>query len=357
MVSTQWVRRAGVVGATAGAVATGAVIGVAAERYVVGRRERAGSEYAVLPGDAVQGAESVTIADDGIPLHVEVLEPEEPVADGLTLLLVHGYALTSDSWHYQARDLRDLGRIVVYDQRGHGASPAGDRDRSTIDQLGSDLARVLDDHAGPGPVVLVGHSMGGMSVMALADRHPELFGTRVCGVALLATSAGRLAEVTLGVPLRGARLLRRAAPALFEQLTLRPELLARGRRAVSGVELALTKHYSYASDVPHSLVAFTSRMIAATPLETVADFWSAFDDHDKLAALDVLEEVETLVLAGEDDLLTPAAHSRDIGVRLPEAEVVVVPASGHLVMLEHPETVNAHLRTLVARVRDRAGVP
>ena len=67
-----------------------------------------------------------------------------------------------------------------------------DRDHATIDQLGRDLRRVLDETVPEGPVVLVGHSMGGMSVISFAQQFPDLIGTKVIGVGLIATTAGGL---------------------------------------------------------------------------------------------------------------------------------------------------------------------
>lgn len=349
MSSASWLRRAGVAGAAAGAVAAGAALGVAGERVREQRRTRtSGGPH--LP--TVTGTETVVIADDGVVLHAEVDEQDGSpghVDGALTLVLCHGYTLTAQAWIYQRAALRDLGRIVTYDQRGHGRSGRGEPARASIDQLGSDLERVLEALAPTGPIVLVGHSMGGMSVMALAERRPDLFGDRVIGVALLSTSAGALAEWSFGLPLRGGRLLRRVMPPVFGELVRRPALVTRGRRVAGEVELALTRRYSFGSDVPPWLVAFASGMISGTSLDTVADFWPAFDDHDKLAALPVLAAIPVLVLVGEDDLLTPAAHSRAIATALPHAELVIVPASGHLVTIEHPETVDAHLRALVDR--------
>jgi pimeloyl-ACP methyl ester carboxylesterase len=357
MTAVSWVHRAGMVGAAAGAVAAGAAVGLVTQRHAAGRRMRGGPP---VPAGGLHpaGAERVVVTEDGVPLHVEVDDPAAGRGSALTVVLVHGWSLTLDSWIYQRPELAALGRVVLYDQRGHGRSGRGDREHSTIDQLGRDLARVIAEVAPAGPVVLVGHSMGGMTIMALADQRPELFGSRVVGVALFSTSPGSLAGVTLGIPAGTAQLLRRVAPALFDQLSRRPALVARGRAVASDLELMLTRHYSFASDVPPALVRFVSQMIASTPLTTIADFYGAFESHDKLAALDALNHVETLVLVGESDLLTPADHSREVFRRVPGGRLVVVPAAGHLVMLEHPETVNAHLRSFLLRAgRDIAQVP
>ena len=95
---------------------------------------------------------------------------------------MHGYTLSMASWTFQRRTLaaelatanghRPDARLVFYDQRGHGASGRGHSENSTIEQLARDLAAVLESRVPRGPVVLVGHSMGGMTIMALAAAAP-----------------------------------------------------------------------------------------------------------------------------------------------------------------------------------------
>ena len=342
-------------GAGAGVVAAGAAIGLAAERYAVGRSFRGPDPARDEPFGTLRGEPRIVVAGDGVALHVEVDETPVPSAQGssapapVTVVFCHGYALNQDAFHYQRRDLRDLGRLVFWDQRGHGRSGRGDIAHATIDQLGSDLLRVLDDVAPTGPVVLVGHSMGGMTVMALADAHPELFGTRVIGVALISTSSGKMAEVTLGVPAYVGRVVHRVAPGFVAAVGRRPEMIERGRRMGSDLGYVLTKRYSFASDVPPSLVKFTAEMNAATPVDVLAELFPAFSSHDKLEALDVLNGVETLLLAGKGDVMTPADHSEDMLAKVPGAELVMLEDAGHMAILEHYGVVNDSLRALVGR--------
>jgi pimeloyl-ACP methyl ester carboxylesterase len=223
-----------------------------------------------------------------------------------------------------------------------------------MDRLARDLRAVLEATVPPGaPVVMVGHSMGGMTVMALADRYPELFGDRVAGVALLSTSAGRMAEVTLGVPAAAARLLRRAAPGVMSALGRAPRLVELGRRTGNDLEFMVTRLYSFASDVSPTVVDFVRQMNAGTPIGVVADFFPAFADHDSFGALPVLQRVESLVMVGADDLLTPADHSRAIARAVPGAELVVLEDCGHMVMLEYPREVDHRLGELLDRVLGR----
>jgi pimeloyl-ACP methyl ester carboxylesterase len=336
-------------------IAGGAAIGLAVERYAVGRSFRRADAARDEPFGRLRGQPMYVVADDGVDLYVEL----DGITDAdLTVVFVHGYALNQDSWHYQRRDLAHLGRLIFYDQRSHGRSMRGRRERSTIDQLGDDLYAVLDAAVPDGSaVMLVGHSMGGMTILALADLHPELFGERVVGVALLATSPGRLAEVTLGAPAYTGRILHKLAPGFIGALARQAELVDRSRKAGSDLSYVLTKRLAFASEVPPSLVRFTADMLASTPIDVVADFFPAFDAHDKMSALPVLQRVETLVVVGADDLLTPEEHSRDIIRAVPGAELVVIPECGHLIICEHPGVVNRHLRELAARSRRIAGLP
>src|SRR5690606_31341652 len=85
---------------------------------------------------------AVVVADDGVPLHVEVDEPAEVDPDRPTLVFCHGYTLDLRSWVYQRRAMREAGyRVVVWDQRGHGSSGVAESDTYHVDQLGRDLRR------------------------------------------------------------------------------------------------------------------------------------------------------------------------------------------------------------------------
>lgn len=344
-------------GAGLAAAGVGVAAGVTADRVRSRRREAEAvfdREGLDLLGK-VHGEEYELHTDDGVRLHVEVDEPgprEASAVPALTVVLVHGYGLSSQSWHFQRLALRGRYRVVTYDQRGHGRSEPGPAGSARISRLAQDLDAVLHAYVPEGPVVLVGHSMGGMTVMKLAELRPELFGTRVFGVGLVATSAGDLSTLDFGLPGGGA--VTRVAPNLLALLARQPQLVLRGRRMVADVERLIVKRWSFASPVPTELTRFVARIIADTSLEVVADYLPGFSEHDAKDALAVLEDVPTLVLVGDRDLMTPPKHSEAIVQRLPKAQHVVVKPAGHLVMLEHPDVVTGHLLDLVARARRAA---
>ncbi|MFT2015786.1 alpha/beta fold hydrolase [Streptomyces sp. 796.1] len=219
----------------------------------------------------------------------------------------------------------------------------------TIDLLGRDLKAVIDAAAPEGPLVLVGHSMGGMTVMALAAHFSELVRRRVVGAAFIGTSAGKLSEVSFGLPAVGVRAVRRVLPGTLRLLGAQADLVERGRRATADLFAGVIKRYSFGSrEVDPGVARFAERLIEATPVDVVAEFYPAFAEHDKTEALPVFAGLPVLVLAGERDLITPSEHSEAIAEFLPEAHLEIVPDAGHLVMLEHPETVNAALCRLLA---------
>lgn len=375
--STVGWRRAGVAGAAIGVIAAGAAAGVAVERLTVGRGMRKRARLALDatgPYGSLRGLPGRATADDGTELYYEIdeVEPGGGTPPGnatgprrrrlfgrkapapVTVVFSHGYCLSQDSWHFQRAALRGLVRTVHWDQRSHGRSERGRAQAQGvhvgIDQLGRDLKAVIDAAAPEGPVVLVGHSMGGMTIMAFADQYPALMRDRVAAVAFVGTSSGKLGEVNFGLPVAGVNAVRRVLPGVLKALGSQAELVERGRRATADLFAGLIKRYSFGSrDVDPAVERFAERLIESTPIDVVAEFYPAFTEHDKSAALPLFLDVPVLILAGDKDLVTPSSHSEAIADRLPDAELVIVPDAGHLVMLEHPETVTDRLADLLVR--------
>jgi pimeloyl-ACP methyl ester carboxylesterase len=217
--------------------------------------------------------------------------------------------------------------------------------------VGEDLGAVIDAVAAEGPLILLGHSMGGMTVMSLAYHRPELFTDRVWAVGLISTSAGGMGGVDLGLAGLG-RLGMKVAPVAARALARQPKLVERGRRLGSDLEGLLVRRYSFASPVTPQLISFAARMIAQTRLEVISDFLPTFNGHDKREALATLHDHHVLVMVGDSDLITPAELSEDIIRLLPEAEYVLVREAGHLLPLEHPELVNGHLDELIEHAEE-----
>ena len=345
--------RAGWVGVGLGVLAAGAAVGAVVERRVLGRTLQAAQESPSGFG-SVHSPPIVVTADDGVELYAEVDEVVEGAEfSGPTLVFCHGYALNLDVWHYQRLALAGSCRAVYWDQRGHGRSGRGPAGPVTIERLAADLAGVLSKTTPTGPIVLVGHSMGGMTALGLAQLQPELFSARVAGVALLSTSAARMGEVTFGAPAVVAKAVRWMVPGVMNQLARAPRLIEFGRRTGNDLEFLLTRLYSFSSDVSPATVDFVSKLNASTPIDVVADFFGAFAAHDATDALPHLRKIPTLIMVGEDDKLTPAEHSRAMFEALPEAELDVLADCGHMILLEYPDEVTTRLHALLVRATAR----
>ena len=189
-------------------------------------------------------------------------------------------------------------------------------------------------------------------VMRLAQTHPELFGTRIKGVALFSTSAGEMADYSPIKGLRGRTFARIAEP-LMATLNRVPELVDKSRRAGSDLGYVVTRRMAFGSPAPASYVEFVSEMLAETSLDVVADFYPSFAELDEYAALEIMSAIETAVVGGEEDMITPIEHTARIMELLPAAGATRVPDCGHLGMIEHHKIFNDVLDDLVARVRAR----
>jgi pimeloyl-ACP methyl ester carboxylesterase len=339
-------RNAGWLAGLAGVSAVGAVAGVSVAR-TAGRRKKtqdpyAGEDFELL--DADRG--SVVMTDDGVPLMVREVGPADAP---LTVVFAHGFCMRMGAFHFQrARLAEQWGpqvRMVFYDQRGHGESGEAPPETYTIEQLGRDLETVLKVVVPRGPVVLVGHSMGGMTVLSHAHQYPHRYGMRIVGVALIASAAEGLSRFPLGQILENPALEGARAAVRYA-----PRLVHRGRGAVAGVLRPILRAASYGDHrVSPSVVAFSERMIHETPVTTLVEFLRAFELHDETDALPTLAKLPVLIACGDRDMLTPVEASQAMGEALPNAELVVVGGAGHLVQLERPDVIDDALVRLVER--------
>ena len=332
-------------------ITLGLASGVLAERLLVRRQVRIKDPAPAFPTLGGTREETVTCSD-GVKL--AVYEAGPPTAS-LTAVFVHGYTVSAECWAIQVRDLADSGvRMVLYDHRGHGASEPGPSAVDTIEQLGHDLYEVLEQRVPDGPVVLVGHSMGGMTIMALAEQQRTLFGNRVVGVALLDTSSAGMGEVSLGLPAALAAPMSRLLPNVSRAAPLNRRV-ERLRAADSDLGRLVNARVSFAPGTGSNLHAAMTRMQASMKLETMAAFLPTFATHDRTAALSALAEIPVVIMVGDRDVLTPPSHSRVMAQALPDARLVTVPGSGHMAMMEVPEVVTDELRKLIQQAKGNRG--
>jgi pimeloyl-ACP methyl ester carboxylesterase len=349
----------GSVGAAIGLAAAGSAVGVLRQQRAISLR--AGED---VPFGTLRSRPLTVVADDGLALHVEVDDvrpPDHPPkrlwgnrAPDVTVVFVHGYCLNLDCWHFQRAAYRGLVRSVFYDQRSHGRSGRSARSHATIDQLGRDLKQVIDHVAHDNPVVLVGHSMGGMSIVALAEQFPELIGDRVIGVGLISTTAGGLDPSRILLPMLPTRLTGRFTRRAVSTLSRGHRAVDVARRAGAAIAAVATDRFAFGDEVPRAYVEFVDQMLSATPFEVVADFFPSFGDLDKFDCIETFGRVPTSIICGTGDKLTSIGHSRELHERIPGSRLLECENAGHMVILERHDQVNAELDQLITAATSRA---
>jgi pimeloyl-ACP methyl ester carboxylesterase len=293
---------------------------------------------------------------DGAELHATIDGSDDaPV----TLVLAHGWTLAQAAWDDVADLLAsriasgDL-RLVRYDQRGHGRSTWGEAEIS-IDQLGQDLGEVIDQLVPDGPVVLGGHSMGGMTIMCLAAGRPELFGDRVRGVALVSTSAGDLNPEPRN---RAEKVRQRLTPGALTVALAGARAIERMRRLLPPGHprhQKMVRDLLYGADASEEMVLAGAEIMHASTVKAFTVFLPALGEHDKRQELAALTNVPVEILVGDSDKLTPKRHSRQMADVLPDATLHVVERTGHMLTQERPRLVtDAIERLLAAATADRA---
>jgi len=359
----------GAAGIATGVLGAAALGGVTAQRMSVRRYQSAQAALLTDPhqedgfGSLKPDRTYSVDTDDGVALHVEEVGP---VTAPITVIFSHGWTLRCGSWHFQRLALAGPGfgdptpdpasgaaepitaRLVFYDLRSHGKSTRAPEDHSTMDDLAADLRSMIATAAPVGPVVLIGHSMGGMAILSLAAHDPDLFAERIAGIGLVCTGATYLKASELNrILTTGGNPLVRAVTNIAARY---PAVFERGRASSRDAVWLLTRSLGFArKDVPGAMVDYMDEMISGTPVEVIAEFIPALFSHDQSAAVPALTGIPTAIVAGDMDRVTPLDRSQAIADVLPDAEFVVAVGSGHMAMMEDATLTNDALRRMLQR--------
>lgn len=282
---------------------------------------------------------------DGTRLHVEVFGPD----NGYPVVLSHGITCAIPVWTHQITDLAADHRVIAFDHRGHGHSEVPRSRGYTLDHLAADLNAVLDATLRAGErAVIAGHSMGGITITAWADRYRDAVARRADAVALINTTTGdvlkELQLVQVPAALAFARV--RIAQGVIRAIGSRPVPRTAhwtGRWFVAAMAVGADAHPSVA-DFVYDLFAATSPAGRGGCARMVTE--ALGPEHLKLDGL----TVPTLVIGSTKDRMLPIGQSRRIAEAAPNLVDFVELSGGHCSILERPEEVNRHLRGLVAGI-------
>ncbi|HEU4527272.1 MAG TPA: alpha/beta fold hydrolase [Actinomycetota bacterium] len=324
---------------TAG-LAAGAVAGGVVGRTIVRRHHHADPEadepLGLLPPEDLGPVRSY----DGTEL--AVLAAGDPAAP--TLVFAHGFSLDLTTWHYQWTALAERFRCVLFDFRSHGRSaPAAEGDLS-IAAMAHDLAAVLEATVPDGRAVVVGHSMGAMTMLAMAQSRPDALATRVAGMVLTGAAASNLFRGAMGSVTSVLRpRLGSVRDAAVRLNRIRQHVMARPGD-IGGLAARITQFGPDAS--PH-LVDHVVRLAARAPSAVWTDGLAGLMDMDVRHAVHHVR-VPALVIVGEHDRITPPAQAVELAGELPDGRLEMVPGAGHVPMMERHEEFNRAVQAFAA---------
>lgn len=274
--------------------------------------------------------------DDGATLAVRIHGDEKAPT---SVVFAHGWTLGAEIWDDVIFGLRcefsDDVKLISYDARGHGTSDAGERGRGTVEQLADDLRAVIEQCAPSGEVILVGHSLGGMTLLAFAERYRDLLVERVAGAAFVCTSPGRMWN-----PLKRIPGFFAVAPVVLgigsPQLVRTSWLTRLGLRHGLFGGTAQTRHLNT-----------TIRQMRAVDPKVYAELGTSMMRHERDAIVRYFASIPTVVFAGTGDHLTPARHGRRIAEGIENAMLIIEPGAGHMVPYERSASVTRELAGMV----------
>jgi pimeloyl-ACP methyl ester carboxylesterase len=274
---------------------------------------------------------------DGARLYVE----SDGRAGSGTIILTHGWGADANMWQYARRDLAPAHRILTWDLRGLGASTQpGDRDYS-LDRMADDLHAVIESV--DGPVVLVGHSIGGMINLTYARRHPVDVGNKVVGIAELNSTYTNPVRTTKGASLATALQKPVAEPLLYATIALSPFVrVLNTLRYLSGVSHIQNAGQSFAGTETRQQLDFVSRYEMLSTPSVVARgglamfHWDGSDAFEKIS-------VPVLLIAGNEDTTTVPEASAHMQKRIAAAQLVLSGPAKHMGPIERNREYNAAL--------------
>lgn len=306
-------------------------------RPLLARKDDIASQPVRIGGARVQGV-------DGADLYVETLGP----TGAPTVILTHGWGMDSTIWNYAKSDLSRRFRVVTWDLPGLGRSRAGKPNGVDLRAFAANLRFLIRETGGP--VVLVGHSIGGMTIQTLARDFPEMLGREVVGLVLINTTHINPLRTIIFSPLFRALRLPVLTPLMMAAIVLQPLVwLSAWQSYLSGMA-HVANRFGFGRFVTRSQLDHTALLMTRNPPGVQARGNLAMFGWDATAALPTIG-IPVLVIGGDMDIVTKLEASRTIAGAIPNARLQVVEGVNHMGFLERADIYN----TAVAAFMDQLG--
>lgn len=330
-------------GIAVGAAAVGLGAGLAAERWIIGRTRKQPDAFSREPYGKLRPDRNyeVTTSDSAV-LSVNEFGPRH--ARRGTIFL-HGYCLDHSIWHHQMTGLDSDLRHLFYDARHHGRSRGG-HEATSVDLLASDLDAVIAS-SGLEEIVLVGHSMGGMTVLQYCCSRDGLARTKVRGIVLVNTTYTDAIKTLFAAEVIGP--VERATRGVFQRVFDDPRTSRLVRLRGDDLSYILVKLFGFGPGASPTQVEHVRRLLAVFPSPPLIDTMRGLRDFDVEDALKSVD-VPTLVIAGGDDRITTVRASRHIAENIPQARLVVFEKAGHTSMMERNVDFNHEMQGFLSEV-------
>lgn len=281
---------------------------------------------------------------NGASLYVETHgSPDAP-----PIVLTHGWGLDSTIWSYAKRDLSRRFHVIVWDLPGLGKS----KGPISLEAFAADLRAVLN-LAGGKPAVLVGHSIGGMTIQTLVRDHPDVLGREVAGIVLLNTTHINPLKTMV---LSGLAQALRPLIELMMRLSiwLQPLAWASSWQSYLSGSAHMANRLGFGRFVTRSQLEHTTLLVSRNPPGAQAKGNLAMFRWDATPALAKLS-VPTLVIGGDKDIVTKLEASQTIADRAPGAQLQVVEGVNHLGFLERADVYNQAIGEFASSVLTGTG--
>jgi pimeloyl-ACP methyl ester carboxylesterase len=282
------------------------------------------------PAARVHGTSHRLQRPDGTTIHAAVLGP----ADGIPLILTHGWGLDNNEFCYVKEALAARYRLIVWDLPGLGRSTGPTNKDWSLEKLANDLNAVID-LAGGRPAILVGHSIGGMIMLTFCRLFPQALGSRVSGLVLAQTTPTNPVKTTSMAALYTALQKPVLEPLCHLMVWLAPVVwLLNWMSYLNGSAHRSTERSSFSGQESREQLKFITRYYVTAWPAVIARGMLGMFRYDATDVLPTLH-VPTLIVAGDRDTTCKPEASAQMASAIPQSELAILPSAKHLGLFEH----------------------